>query len=170
MSEQQQQQQQTPLALPAPLDVETTKLELNQTLRLDRLGPMIINSDGTVSRISNWAEMSEIERERTTRMLVKRNKCVASPNHHHHHHQILRARIGSFFQGCDLPLCRTQFQPQPMRTNKGHRRQQNPRTRHQRLSCRRTIGSYFHIFRPFPSLIAQRISGLRPPGSIGSSV
>jgi len=74
MSEQQQQQQQTPLALPAPLDVETTKLELNQTLRLDRLGPMIINSDGTVSRISNWAEMSEIERERTTRMLVKRNK------------------------------------------------------------------------------------------------
>jgi len=43
---QQQQQQHTPLALPAASDVETTKLELNQTLRLDTLGPMIINSDG----------------------------------------------------------------------------------------------------------------------------
>jgi len=44
--QQQQQQQHTPHALPAPSDVDTTKLELNQTLRLDRLGPMIINSDG----------------------------------------------------------------------------------------------------------------------------
>ena len=44
--QQQQQQQQTPLSLPASSDVDITKLELNQTLRLDRLGPMIINSDG----------------------------------------------------------------------------------------------------------------------------
>jgi len=44
--EQSQQQQHTPFSLPAPSDVDTTKLELNQTLRLDRLGPMIINSDG----------------------------------------------------------------------------------------------------------------------------
>jgi len=41
-----QQQPHTPLALPALSDIDTTKLELNQTLRLDRLGPMIINSDG----------------------------------------------------------------------------------------------------------------------------
>ena len=94
---QQQQQQHTPLSLPAPSDVDTIKLELNQTLRLDRLGPMIINSDGvrfrsqalfyspdptmlaqTVSRISNWAEMSQIERDRTMRILVKRNQSVAS--------------------------------------------------------------------------------------------
>lgn len=41
-----QHTQHTPFALPASSDVETTKLELNQTLRLDTLGPMIINSDG----------------------------------------------------------------------------------------------------------------------------
>ena len=45
-SHEQQQQQHTPLSLPAPSDVDTTKLELNQTVRLDGLGPMIINSDG----------------------------------------------------------------------------------------------------------------------------
>lgn len=44
--QQQQQQRHTPLSLPAPSDVDTTKLELNQTVRLDGLGPMIINSDG----------------------------------------------------------------------------------------------------------------------------
>jgi hypothetical protein len=46
-----EQQQQTPLTLVAPSDVDTTKLELNQTLRLDRLGPMIINLDGVGVRL-----------------------------------------------------------------------------------------------------------------------
>lgn len=54
---------------------------------------MVVNSDGvcirpyiydkirlsqTVSRIANWAEMSEIERERTFRILAKRNQQVSS--------------------------------------------------------------------------------------------
>ncbi|GMK53502.1 hypothetical protein CspeluHIS016_0100880 [Cutaneotrichosporon spelunceum] len=42
-------------------------------VKLDKLGPMIINSDGTISRITTWAEMSEIERNRALRLMVKRN-------------------------------------------------------------------------------------------------
>ncbi|CAG7851227.1 SubName: Full=Uncharacterized protein {ECO:0000313/EMBL:CCA74850.1} [Serendipita indica DSM 11827] len=67
----------TRLALPAPEDVkddDKTTLELNSTIKLDKLGPMIVNSDGTISRISNWQEMSQLERDRTVRILLKRNQ------------------------------------------------------------------------------------------------
>jgi predicted Fe-S protein YdhL (DUF1289 family) len=33
---------------------------------------MIVNSDGTLSRINNWNEMTEGERERVLRLLVKK--------------------------------------------------------------------------------------------------
>jgi len=35
---------------------------------------MVVNSDGTLSRIANWGEMSDIEQERTLRVLATRNK------------------------------------------------------------------------------------------------
>jgi len=41
---------------------------------LDELGPMIVNSDGTLSRIANWQTMTDLERERTVRVLNKRNQ------------------------------------------------------------------------------------------------
>ncbi|KAG8776425.1 hypothetical protein FRB91_001193 [Serendipita sp. 411] len=64
------------LELPAPEDARDDKptLELDSTMKMDNLGPMIVNSDGTLSRISNWQEMSEIERARTVKVLLKRNK------------------------------------------------------------------------------------------------
>jgi hypothetical protein len=40
----------------------------------DKLGPTVVHADGTVSRIANWAEMTEIERRNTLRVLGKRNK------------------------------------------------------------------------------------------------
>ena len=40
--------------------------------------PDVSTAPQTVSRISNWAEMGQIERDRTMRILVKRNQCVAS--------------------------------------------------------------------------------------------
>ncbi|ORZ31643.1 hypothetical protein BCR44DRAFT_98773, partial [Catenaria anguillulae PL171] len=53
----------------------TTDVQVNgDAVRLDQLGPLVINSDGTMSRIANWAEMSEIERATTMRVLVKRNR------------------------------------------------------------------------------------------------
>ncbi|WYZ37385.1 hypothetical protein EsH8_II_000891 [Colletotrichum jinshuiense] len=42
--------------------------------KLDHLGPLVVNQDGTMSRISNWGEMSEIERQNTLRILGRRNQ------------------------------------------------------------------------------------------------
>ncbi|KAJ7482200.1 hypothetical protein B0H11DRAFT_1214284 [Mycena galericulata] len=43
-------------------------------VKFDDLGPMVVNSDGTLSRISNWSNMTEPEKERTLRVLSARNK------------------------------------------------------------------------------------------------
>jgi len=68
-----------PLPLPAPPTEEEKKqiLDLSNpegsTVRLDSLGPMVVNVDGTLSRISNWDGMTEIEQKNTLRVLGKRN-------------------------------------------------------------------------------------------------
>ncbi|PAV15583.1 hypothetical protein PNOK_0844100 [Pyrrhoderma noxium] len=43
-------------------------------LKFDQLGPMVVNSDGTLSHITNWENMTEPERERTIRVLNARNR------------------------------------------------------------------------------------------------
>lgn len=75
--------QQEPLYLP---DIESSshgqqkpmRLDLGaeggSTVSLDHLGPMVVNVDGTLSRIGNWEQMTEIERKNTLRILGKRNK------------------------------------------------------------------------------------------------
>lgn len=74
------QTDQQPLALPAaPTEEEAQKLDVNangnpNVVKLDHLGPMVVNTDGTLSRIHNWAQMSEAERERTAKVLGRRNK------------------------------------------------------------------------------------------------
>ncbi|ETS62658.1 hypothetical protein PaG_03302 [Moesziomyces aphidis] len=60
-----------PLGLPAPGDA-TADAQPN-VIKLDHLGPMIVNSDGTISRIANWSAMSQIEKDRSLRLLAKRN-------------------------------------------------------------------------------------------------
>jgi len=42
--------------------------------KYDSLGPLVVNSDGTLSRITNWPNMTPAERERTFRVLVARNR------------------------------------------------------------------------------------------------
>ncbi|KAG8678515.1 hypothetical protein FRC09_019770 [Ceratobasidium sp. 395] len=70
----------TPLLLPAPGegttgDSDVTTLEVGgQSISFDRLGPMIVNSDGTLSRISNWQELTPAEQKNTIRVLSKRNQ------------------------------------------------------------------------------------------------
>jgi len=44
------------------------------TVKLDHMGPLVVNKDGTLSRITNWAQMSEIEKGNTLRVLGRRNK------------------------------------------------------------------------------------------------
>jgi hypothetical protein len=78
-AEQQQQQQppKAPLALPAAPSDGTTQLDMSNggtTVSLDHLGPMVVNVDGTMSRISNWDKMAEIEKKNTLRIIGKRNK------------------------------------------------------------------------------------------------
>ncbi|KAJ5949710.1 hypothetical protein N7454_001294 [Penicillium verhagenii] len=48
--------------------------EGGSTVSLNHLGPMVVNVDGTLARIGNWDEMTEIERQNTLRILGKRNK------------------------------------------------------------------------------------------------
>ncbi|KAG4305957.1 hypothetical protein PORY_000867 [Pneumocystis oryctolagi] len=43
-------------------------------LRLDQLGPMVVNRDGTLARIENWAALTEQEKRRIERVLVQRNR------------------------------------------------------------------------------------------------
>lgn len=44
------------------------------TISLDALGPVVVNKDGTVARVGNWAQMTESERQTTLRVLGKRNQ------------------------------------------------------------------------------------------------
>jgi len=40
---------------------------------LDHLGPIVVNKDGTLSRITNWEQMTDQEKSGTMKMLAKRN-------------------------------------------------------------------------------------------------
>ena len=65
-----------PSGATAGSDATTTTIEVNgaRVSLADQLGPAVINADGTVSRIANWAEMGEAERRNTVRVLGKRNR------------------------------------------------------------------------------------------------
>jgi hypothetical protein len=70
--------QASPLGLPSPSDsTPTTTIDMStggSTVKLDHMGPLVVNKDGTLSRISNWAQMADIERQNTLRILGKRNQ------------------------------------------------------------------------------------------------
>ncbi|KAG0649434.1 hypothetical protein D0Z07_4541 [Hyphodiscus hymeniophilus] len=66
-----------PLALPEAPHDSNTELDMSNgdtSVRLDHLGPMVVNEDGTLSRISNWGNMADIEKENTLRIIGKRNQ------------------------------------------------------------------------------------------------
>jgi len=72
-----EEQDAPPQALPAPsASSETQKLDVNsgQTIKLDSLGPIVVNADGSLRRISNWDTMAQIERDNVMRILPKRNQ------------------------------------------------------------------------------------------------
>ena len=61
-----------------PVDPNSTEkiptLKFGETLRLEDMGPIIINTDGTTRRIDNWKEMTKHEQEVTWRRIKKRNE------------------------------------------------------------------------------------------------
>lgn len=66
-----------PLALPAASHNSATQLDISNgdaSIKLDHLGPMVVNVDGTMSRISNWDKMVDIEKKNTLRIIAKRNR------------------------------------------------------------------------------------------------
>jgi hypothetical protein len=66
-----------PLALPEAPHNSATQLDMSNgdaSVKLDHLGPMVVNVDGTLSRISNWDKMADIEKENTLRIIGKRNQ------------------------------------------------------------------------------------------------
>ncbi|PYH97569.1 hypothetical protein BO71DRAFT_395997 [Aspergillus ellipticus CBS 707.79] len=77
-NQQPQKGQKEYLALPDTASADSsTQLDVSgdgSTVKLDHLGPLVVNQDGSLSRISNWEQMTEIERKNTLRVLGKRNK------------------------------------------------------------------------------------------------
>ncbi|KAJ4170659.1 hypothetical protein NW754_006795 [Fusarium falciforme] len=82
MSESTPEDKKRPLPLPAP-EQDTaaagrgdgvTALRVGESVRLDALGPLVVNADGSMGRVGNWAGMTEGEREATLRLLGRRNK------------------------------------------------------------------------------------------------
>jgi hypothetical protein len=57
-----------------PASNVTTVVVDGGVVKLDQLGPMIVNSDGTISRISNWHRLSEDEQKVALRRIGKRNR------------------------------------------------------------------------------------------------
>eukprot|EP01045_Picozoa_sp_COSAG04_P008118 COSAG04_NODE_442_length_14382_cov_72.823566_13_plen_315_part_00 len=43
-------------------------------VKLDRLGPIVVQKDGSLKRITNWQEMTEPEQQRTLKVVARRNK------------------------------------------------------------------------------------------------
>jgi hypothetical protein len=65
-----------PIEIPAiEYNKQTVSLmeQRSQTVELDQLGPIIINVDGTMQRITNWNTMSPTERANVMRIIPKRN-------------------------------------------------------------------------------------------------
>lgn len=69
-----------PLGLPPPSadqpDEKRIPVDLSSgsATLTDELGPLVINSDGTTARITNWHSMTPDERERTVRIITERNR------------------------------------------------------------------------------------------------
>jgi flagellum-specific peptidoglycan hydrolase FlgJ len=62
--------------LPAgdPNDTSIPRIRLGETIRLEEMGPIILNTDGTTRRIDNWDALTEHERQVTWRRISKRNE------------------------------------------------------------------------------------------------
>ncbi len=66
----------TLLALPAPEDVGqniTLDVSTGEPVVMDHLGPVVVNADGTLARISTWGSMIDKEKELKKRRIAKRN-------------------------------------------------------------------------------------------------
>jgi hypothetical protein len=50
------------------------KIKLGEKISLDDIGPIVVNPDGTLRRITNWLKMTKREQDVALRRIAKRNK------------------------------------------------------------------------------------------------
>ena len=61
--------------LPPPdPDSKLPTIKLGETIRLEEMGPIILNTDGSTRRIANWDSLTEGEKKVTWRRISKRNE------------------------------------------------------------------------------------------------
>ena len=60
--------------LPEPTGEKSRELKFGESIKLEELGPIIINPDGTTRRITNWANLTKQEQQSTYRLISARNK------------------------------------------------------------------------------------------------
>ena len=58
-----------PLALPASDGAQSVTVG-GEAVAMEELGPIVINTDGTTARITNWPEMTPAEQEKTRRVIA----------------------------------------------------------------------------------------------------
>ena len=58
----------------ASLACDKSTDDKKHNMKLENLGPIIINTDGTLGRIPNWAEMPVDEQAKAMRLVSARNK------------------------------------------------------------------------------------------------
>ena len=54
-------------------NLSTLHLNGPATSLVDAMGPLVVHEDGSLSRVANWAQMTDAEKETTKRVLSKRN-------------------------------------------------------------------------------------------------
>lgn len=55
-------------------DPTIPRIKLGETIRLEEMGPIILNTDGTTRRIANWDQMTKDEQAVSWRRISKRNE------------------------------------------------------------------------------------------------
>merc|ERR1712232_1268522 len=63
-----------PRLMPPPPNSDLPVIRLGESIRFEEWGPIILNSDGTTRRISNWDTLTDHEKEVTWRRISKRNE------------------------------------------------------------------------------------------------
>jgi hypothetical protein len=78
-------------------NTDTHKLVLGEGYSLyDKMGPLVINDDGSTRRIANWDVMTDREKQNTLRVLSRRNK-------------VRHSRLGLYAQTVHKTLVRQEY-------------------------------------------------------------
>ena len=62
--------------LPPPIEHDPSErtMQLGDKLSMEHLGPIIVNTDGSLRRIGNWDKLTKAEQDNTFRLIAARNK------------------------------------------------------------------------------------------------